>query len=402
MKNKVIIIGGGVSGITTALTLQLLGLETTCIAEHFVNDNAPSDPRFASLYPAASIIPHFVKSNNLDALFPAALAIFEGLYQQRIKSLELHRHYELFEFPVDEPAYTAFLQNYSTIEKSDRSTIPHRKNAPDLHGWSFGCFVTEWPLYMQQLYDFYSAAGGALKQMKIVRDQITDLPADIIINCTGIWSNQLFDDTADRQAIRGHLVHIPGKEPLFDSTSQLCSYNYTPVSSVYAAPDGSPSDVYFYPVNGKWILGGSRQPGILDKEGQWQGKTHEDTIDVNGQDVPRQIVELNNNILKNTFNKVFDSHRSQMNACMGYRFSRGNTKNGLQIISTEEHGKKVIHNYGHGGAGVTLSWGCALMVLNLIHQEDGTQKFVKKDLSLPILKRLQIDLQNVYLEYIHQ
>ena len=28
--------------------------------------------------------------------------------------------------------------------------------------------------------------------------------------------------------------------------------------------------------------------------------------------------------------------------------------------------KKIIHNYGHGGAGVTLSWGCADEVVKLI------------------------------------
>jgi D-amino-acid oxidase len=31
-------------------------------------------------------------------------------------------------------------------------------------------------------------------------------------------------------------------------------------------------------------------------------------------------------------------------------------------------GKLVIHNYGHGGAGFTLSWGCAQNVVEIIEK----------------------------------
>jgi D-amino-acid oxidase len=31
-------------------------------------------------------------------------------------------------------------------------------------------------------------------------------------------------------------------------------------------------------------------------------------------------------------------------------------------------GKRLVHNYGHGGAGVTLSWGCASEVVRLVQQ----------------------------------
>lgn len=47
---------------------------------------------------------------------------------------------------------------------------------------------------------------------------------------------------------------------------------------------------------------------------------------------------------------------------VGLRPSR---KDGVRLEAQQQHGRLVIHNYGHGGGGVTLAWGCANQVARL-------------------------------------
>jgi D-amino-acid oxidase len=38
----------------------------------------------------------------------------------------------------------------------------------------------------------------------------------------------------------------------------------------------------------------------------------------------------------------------------------------LELVAQPLNGKRLIHNYGHGGAGITLSWGCASVAADLV------------------------------------
>jgi D-amino-acid oxidase len=38
----------------------------------------------------------------------------------------------------------------------------------------------------------------------------------------------------------------------------------------------------------------------------------------------------------------------------------------IRLEHGELGGRHVVHNYGHSGAGVTLSWGCAESVLEIV------------------------------------
>jgi len=54
---------------------------------------------------------------------------------------------------------------------------------------------------------------------------------------------------------------------------------------------------------------------------------------------------------------------------------------GMRIEAQLLDGKTIIHNYGHGGAGISLSWGSAAEAIKIMH-ENGTQS---KDAAIAII-----------------
>lgn len=384
----VTIIGGGVNGMATALTLQLLGFDTVCYAEHLVNREAPSDPRFASLYPAASVIPHSVSTRRMYELFRPSQQVFDFLYKQKVPAMQLHRHYEVHEFPVDDPPYADYLDAYERIDHSEDPFIPRYSPGIPLSGWMFNCLVAEWPVYMDQLYQWYREAGGTIVQQKVNREDIKSLKSEIVINCTGIWGVELFDETEPPAIERGHLLFVEDAPLIRHPDGPIISYNYTPETDVYCSPNGSPSDVYFYPRSNGWIVGGSRQAGTVNGQNGFAGKEHTESLTVDGLSIPKAILKLNRKIVSHTYDRNM-AYFSPASARVGYRFIKDLDKEGLRMETSHKSGKTIIHNYGHGGAGVTLSWGCALEVGKMVGDTGSAALGTAQSYSSDILHNLQ-------------
>jgi hypothetical protein len=59
-----------------------------------------------------------------------------------------------------------------------------------------------------------------------------------------------------------------------------------------------------------------------------------------------------------------------MRATVGYRFARDLQGDGVRLDTSAVDDRLVVHNYGHGGAGVTLSWSCAVEVARHLQRHD--------------------------------
>ncbi|MFJ7067560.1 NAD(P)/FAD-dependent oxidoreductase [Streptomyces sp. NPDC101115] len=158
--------------------------------------------------------------------------------------------------------------------------------------------------------------------------------APVVVNCTGLGAREFVGD-AGMRAVRGQLVLVenPGVETWF------------------TAADGASSETtYFFPQPGRLILGGTAEEG--DERTDPDGATAE------------AIVERCARIRPELADARVLGHR------VGLRPAR---VGGVRLESEPlAGGGTLVHNYGHGGAGVTVAWGCADRVAELATEADPT------------------------------
>ncbi|MBO6571510.1 MAG: FAD-dependent oxidoreductase [Balneola sp.] len=355
MKKKVAVIGAGISGITTAVLLQQSGYEVSVYAhEHPLKET--KNPYFSSLFPSASIIPHSVFHPDLNEIFKLSQLFFSKLHEISFAGLTKHEHFELFAFENSAVDYPPLIDGYETL--TDLEWHPKHPDIPIKSGWKFNCFFADWTDYFPKLVHSFVQNNGTFINKTIDLNSYASIDEDIIINCSGLGSAQLINEDKSPLILKGHLLKVNNAVELKSPSGNTVSYNFSPGSDIYTDSFGTPFDVYCYPRKDDWILGGSRYKGTLDDQGNW---ISEDEL---SQQFPPQIESLNSEIIKETFGTDL-SEFSEKEYQYSYRYVR-NRKNGLRIESENTSDRLIIHNYGHGGAGVTLSWGCAFSVLQMI------------------------------------
>ena len=256
-------------------------------------------------------------ADRADGWGVATYAELERLAEQESDSgVRMRDGKEYLREAVDPPEWSEDIAAFRILDDSE---IPEGY----VFGWQFRAPVIEMPLYMPWLRSRVEALGGSFVQSFV--EDLNEVSGEVVVNCVGLGARELCDDEDVRPA-RGQIIFI-------DQDPGIGHFDQTPETLTYTIPR---SDVT--------VLGGTAQ------------------IDDWGMDIRPEDYDL---ILSKVEALWPQLDRSKIvGEAVGLRPSRSEVRLEVEYIGE----KKVVHNYGHGGAGVTLSWGCAEEVANLVSQ----------------------------------
>ena len=198
-----------------------------------------------------------------------------------------------------------------------RSAGPRAREPPDGYpdAWSFTAPVVDMPVYLSWLRARLTGLGGTLTRISLGALPQTE---DVVVNCAGLGSRRLAGDL-DVQPVRGQVVIVEGLE--------LDRWWLDSAGPTYVVPR---SDTV--------VVGGTVE------EGDWSRTPSSETADSILARATRLVPEL--------AGARVVAHR------VGLRPARPE----VRVEAVE----RVVHCYGQGGAGVTVSWGCADEVAALV------------------------------------
>ena len=299
------------SGLSCAVRLLEAGHDVEVISDRFSPDTV-SDVAAAIWYPFLA-----APADRANTWSVVTYAELERLAKEDSESgVRMRDGREYLREVVEPPAWRDDIAAFSIL---DQYEIPDGY----VFGWQFRAPVIEMPLYMPWLRSRVESLGGTLRQSFV--EDLSEVPGEVVVNCVGLGARELCQDDELRPA-RGQVIFL-------DQDPGIGHFDQQPETLTYTIPR---SDVT--------VLGGTAQ------------------VDDWGMDIRPEENDL---ILDKVEALWPELDRSKIiGGTVGLRPSRSEVRLEVEDID----GRKVVHNYGHGGAGVTLSWGCAEEVVKLVTQ----------------------------------
>ncbi|MFI1480094.1 FAD-dependent oxidoreductase [Streptomyces sp. NPDC020747] len=186
--------------------------------------------------------------------------------------------------------------------------------------------LIDMPVQLRWLRERFLRAGGTVEVRAVTDLAEAEAAAPVVVNCAGLGARQLVPDPAVRP-VRGQLVIVenPGLRTWLVTTDSVAG-----------------TTTYLFPQPDRLVLGGTTD------EDEWSL-----TPD---PEVAARIVERCARLRPAVAGARVLGHR------VGLRPSRPTVRLEREVRGG---GGVLVHNYGHGGAGVTVAWGCARVAAGL-------------------------------------
>jgi D-amino-acid oxidase len=310
MPESVAIIGAGVSGLTCGVVFAENGYRTVVFAKE-VGQQTTSGVAAAVWFPYDAEPPEKVIHWALQTF--AVLTDLARVKGAGVSMIELGQFSRTGEIQIPDWAIPLGASAVAT------GLWPVFKS-----GFSLRVPITDTTIYLDYLANRFQKAGGSITaNVHFEKLEDVDRQFDLVINCAGIGARELVQDV-DLEPHRGQVALVPGIENL--SSAIVC--------------DDAPL-MYAIPRTNDCVFGGTNEIS--------------NNLAADPATTSRIVTECSR-VLKIEKPNVLAER-------VGLRPFR---KSGVRLERDRlRDDRTVIHNYGHGGAGFTLSWGCAREVLDL-------------------------------------
>lgn len=309
---RVAVVGAGISGLTVAVSLLRAGHEVRVVA-------AEPAERSTSALAAAVWFPTYAGPPDLVARWGArTLRVLAEQAAAGVPGVVLRESLVLGREPLGEPDWVPAVGAVRPAE-------PHELPPGYGHGLRFAVPLVEMPVHLPWLAARVAELGGSFDARRLTGlGEVTGV--DVVVNCSGLGARELVGDDAVFP-VRGQVVRVrnPGL-----TTSVRDEHH----------PGGR---AYVHPRADDCILGGTLEPNEWDTEPDLA--------------VSAAILRRCADIVPALRDPEVLEHVT------GLRPARPT----VRLEESEPIGSmRVIHDYGHGGSGITLSWGCAEDVVALV------------------------------------
>ena len=315
---RVTVLGAGVTGLTTAVRLLESGCRVAVVAA------APVEASTSYLAAAIWFPTHAGPPEKVTAWSRDTFTVLADQAADGVPGVVMRESLMLYPDPPGEPAWVA---SVGDVRPATAEELP--PGYP--YGLRFAVPLVEMPRYLPWLADRVREYGGELHRRRVHSlDELSDddgNPVDAVVNCSGLAAGSIVGDNSI-YPVRGQIVRVtnPG---LTLSVRDL---------------DHPGGRAYVHPRAEDCILGGTLE------EHNW-----DTTVDL---DAAEAIIRRCRDIAPALVDATVIEH------IVGLRPGRPTVR--LEEAAPAHSGARILHNYGHGGSGITLSWGCAADVVDLL------------------------------------